>query len=83
MNSDGAAPRESADIALTATVKADELRFAEAPRTHVEFTGYPDHESGSGSDRTNLPDRVEEGVTYRHVRVDYVLVSTLVIPPEG
>ncbi|MEU7856898.1 hypothetical protein [Nonomuraea sp. NPDC049141] len=81
MNADGGQPilHEPADIVLTATVKADELRFDEAPQTHVEFSGRPGHESGSGSDRTNLPDRVEENITYRHVQVDYVLASTLTI----
>jgi hypothetical protein len=72
-------PHEPADIVLTATVKADELRFDEAARTRVEFSGRPDHESCSGSDRTNLPDRVEENITYRHVQVDYVLAATLTI----
>ncbi|GAA3228019.1 hypothetical protein [Nonomuraea helvata] len=75
-------PPESADIELTATVEADELRFGEVPRTRVDFTGSPERESSSGSDRANLPDRVEKDVTYRHVRVDYALVSTLTLPAD-
>ncbi|MEV0232077.1 hypothetical protein [Nonomuraea sp. NPDC050786] len=75
-------PPESADIELTATVQADELRFGEVPRTRVDFTGGPDRKSGSGSDRTNLPDRVEKNVTYRRVQVDYALVSTLSLPAD-
>jgi hypothetical protein len=66
------------DIEFTSSIKADELRFEEVPETEVRFHGDPDHESGSGSDRSNLPERVEEGVTYRTVRVDYRLATRLV-----
>jgi hypothetical protein len=67
----------SADIELLASVRADELRFDEPPETEVRFFGEPGHESASGSDRTNLPEKVEPGVTYRDVRVDYRLASRL------
>jgi hypothetical protein len=66
-----------ADIELLATVRADELRFDHPPETEVRFFGEPGHESASGSDRTNLPEKVEPGVTYRDVRVDYRLASRL------
>jgi hypothetical protein len=72
---------ESADLDFTATVEAKELRFDEAPKTSVVFTGGPDYRSASGSDRTNLPARVEEEVTYRDVRVDYSIFSKLIDPP--
>jgi hypothetical protein len=67
----------SAEIELLAKVQADELRFDQAPETEVRFFGDPGHESASGSDRTNLPEKVEPGVTYRDVRVDYRLASRL------
>lgn len=70
----------SADIELLATVQADKLRFDQAPKTEIRFFGEPGHESASGSDRTNLPERVEPGVTYRDVRVDYRLASRLAGP---
>jgi hypothetical protein len=70
----------SADIELLATVQADELRFDQAPETEVRFFGEPGHESASGSDRTNLPEKVEPGVTYRDLRVDYRLASRLAGP---
>ena len=70
----------SADIELVASVEADELRFDEPPETEVRFFGEPGHESASGSDRTNLPEKVEPGVTYRNVRVDYRLASRLAEP---
>jgi hypothetical protein len=67
----------SADIELLASVQADKLRFDEPPETEVRFFGEPGHESASGSDRTNLPERVEPGGTYRDVRVDYRAASRL------
>jgi hypothetical protein len=67
----------SADIELLATVQANELRFDQAPDTEFRFFGEPGHESASGSDRTNLPEKVEPGVTYRRVRVDYRLATRL------
>ncbi|SDI19423.1 hypothetical protein [Nonomuraea jiangxiensis] len=75
-------PREPADIELTAAVSADELRFEDEPRTHVGFTGCPDHESSSGSDRTNLPDAVRKHVTYQEVEVNYALVATISVPAD-
>jgi hypothetical protein len=73
----------SADIELLASVHANQLRFDERPQTEVRFFGEPGHESASGSDRTNLPERVEPGVTYRDVRVDYRLASRLAAADDG
>lgn len=74
-----ARPR-SPDIEFVASVRADELRFVEPPDTDVRFIGEPGHESASGSDRRNLPEQVEFGVTYRNVGVDYRLASRLASP---
>jgi hypothetical protein len=71
---------DPADLDFTATVEAEELHFDEVPETSVVLTGDPGQQSASGSDRINLPDRVEEGVTYRDVRVDYRLASRLIGP---
>ncbi len=71
-------PARSPDIALSARVDAKEMRFAVVPETKVEFFGDPGHESAHGSDRSNLPDEVREGETYRNVRVDYRLGSRIV-----
>jgi hypothetical protein len=68
---------ENADISFTAEVGARELRFHEAPETRVEFSGSPGHESASGSDRRNLPQRVRPAVMYRDVQVDYRLAAKL------
>jgi len=68
----------AADIELLASVEAAELRFDEPPETEVRCFGEPGDQSASGSDRTNLPEKVEPGVTYRNVRVDYRLATRLV-----
>lgn len=67
---------EDADVEIGAIVKAKQLRFRQKPKTHVELHGElhePDGEgelqTTSGSERKNLPDEVEPGVTYRDVRV--------------
>ncbi|MEV0592562.1 hypothetical protein [Nonomuraea cavernae] len=63
----------TADIVFAATVRADRLWFEEAPETAVTYQG--EQESGDGSRRDGLPDRVAEGEVYRAIRVDYVIAS--------
>jgi hypothetical protein len=57
------------DVEIAAAVRADELRFECRPRVDiVPYANVPasvEHES----ERENLPDEVEEGVTYRDVAV--------------
>lgn len=78
----GRKPRRpgNADITVNASVRARQLRFGEVPQSRTEFSGAPGHESASGSDRANLPERVEKDVTYRNVRVSYRLASALRYP---
>ena len=47
-------------------MKAKRLRFHKKPETEVRFEGEPG-DGGSGSERENLPEPVEPGVTYRDV----------------
>jgi hypothetical protein len=68
---------ENPDIEFTADVKAKELRFEEVPETEVRFTGHPERESASGTDRENLPDEVEPHVTYRDPKVRLRIASAL------
>jgi hypothetical protein len=60
---------EAPDIEIGAVVRAKKLRFRKVPETSVRFEGEPDVDAVSGSERENLPDEVEPGVTYRDVRV--------------
>jgi hypothetical protein len=77
----------SADITFTAEIRAKQLRFGEVPETRTRFTGVPAYQSASGSDRANLPERVEKDVTYRGVRVGYWLAAKVIYPsradPDG
>lgn len=83
---------EDADVEIGASVKAKRLRFREKPKTQVELHGElhePDGdgepETASGSERQNLPDEVEPGVTYRDVHVRWRAAARLKEPasPEG
>ena len=60
---------ELPDVELGAVVRAKSLRFERVPDVDVDFTGDTPREQVSGSERENLPDEVEPGVTYRDVRV--------------
>ena len=57
------------DIEIGGWAKADEVEFGQRPDGHVEFHG--DYEAQTLNERENLPDEVEEGVTYRDVRMHW------------
>jgi hypothetical protein len=56
---------ERPDIEVGAAVKAKKLRFKRVPETDVRWT----EGARSTSERRNLPEEVEPGVTYRDVEV--------------
>ena len=64
------------DVAIFATVHADQLRFTEVPDVKVTFTN-PQNQNVWKSDRTNLPDRVQPYVTYRDIGIRLTITSTL------
>jgi hypothetical protein len=81
VGADRDAPGEP-DVEIGAAASAKKLRFRRKPKVDVKTHG--DHEidpqvreelerveaeGGSHSERENLPDEVEPGVTYRDVRV--------------
>ncbi|MFI0357045.1 hypothetical protein [Actinomadura sp. 9N407] len=70
---------ERADVEITATARADELVFREAPEVDAAHRAEPEGESAAGSTRTNLPDQVRAGTTYRDVRIDFRVAAEL--PP--
>jgi hypothetical protein len=70
------------DIEIGARVTAKKLRFRRKPNTNVEFEGGTrvrkddrieevELETNSDSERRNLPEEVEPGVTYRNVEVGW------------
>jgi hypothetical protein len=78
---------EDADVEIGASVKARRLRFREKPKTKVELHGEVREPEGrgelqttSGSERQNLPEEVEPGVTYRDVRVRWRAAARLDTP---
>jgi pyruvate/2-oxoglutarate dehydrogenase complex dihydrolipoamide acyltransferase (E2) component len=71
------------DIDFSASVKARKLRFEEEPQTEVRFWGHPERNSVSVNERENLPEKVQQGVTYRNVSVQSRIASELVASEEG
>ena len=79
-------PPALADVEIGAAVRADRLRFNRVPETEVSFASAG--ESGSHTERENLPEEVEPGVTYRDVRVRWrasarIAVKSDEAPPRG
>lgn len=70
------------DIAIGAAARAKRVRFAAKPETSVRFAGSPQIASGTQSERENLPDEVEAGVTYRDVEVRWAAAARSVDPEE-
>jgi hypothetical protein len=64
-----------ADLSITARVTARELRFERVPNPKVEFTGQPRRETVWQSERENLPEQVQPGVTYRNVGITLRIMS--------
>jgi hypothetical protein len=65
------------DVEIAAAVRADEMRFECKPR--VQVAAYSDSPAcaESVSDRENLPDGLEPGVTYRDFAVRWRLAARL------
>ena len=63
------ADEENSDLVITATVRARELKFEIVPDPKVEFPGRADRQTVWDSDRENLPEKVEPGVTYRDIGI--------------
>ncbi len=70
------------DIEIGAVVKARKLRFEIVPETEVQAGGEP-AVGGSQTERENLPERVEPGVTYRDVTVRWRAAARLEVADEA
>lgn len=66
---------ESADVSITATVRARELTFEVVPNPTVEFPGRHRRETVWDAVRENLPPAVQPGVTYRDIGIRLKIVS--------
>jgi hypothetical protein len=63
------------DLSITARVTADSLRFEKVPNPKVEFTGRPRRDTVWQSERENLPEQVQPGVTYRNIGITLRITS--------
>jgi hypothetical protein len=57
------------DLEIAAAVRAEELRFECKPEVRVVAYADSPASAESGSERENLPDELEPGVTYRDFAV--------------
>ena len=71
-----------ADVEIGAAARAERLRFNRVPETETSFDPGPDGESDSHTERENLPEHVEPGVTYRDVRVRWRGGARIVVPGD-
>jgi hypothetical protein len=70
MSGSGRLPdEENADIDVSTSVRMRSLRFNTVPSTRVWFEGFPDEVHSLRTERENLPDEVQPGVTYENVTV--------------
>jgi hypothetical protein len=87
--------REDADVEIGAAVKAKKLRFKRKPQVEVTTHAHSEldpqlaeqidqigGEGDSHTERENLPDEVEPGVTYRDVRVRWRAAGRIVESDE-
>jgi hypothetical protein len=81
---------KDADVEIGAAVKAKKLRFKRRPETKVDLRGEVRErdrplpvEKASGSERHNLPEEVEPGVTYSDVGVRWRAAAKLKDPEQS
>lgn len=65
------------DVEIAAAARADELRFECKPEVRVTAFADSPAAAESVSERENLPDDVEPGVTYRDVSVRWRVAARL------
>jgi hypothetical protein len=69
------------DVEISAVVRAKELRFECKPDVDVRAYADSPASAESVSERENLPDELEPGVTYRDFAVRWRLAARLEDPP--
>ena len=67
-----------ADVEIAAAARAEEVRFDCRPEVRVGAHANAPATAESVSERENLPDEVEPGVTYRDVSIRWRLAARLV-----
>lgn len=69
---------ENADVEIAAGARTGKLRFEKVPEAETRFRGASGRQAASGSDRDNLPRKVEPGVTYRGAAIRWRAAGKLV-----
>jgi hypothetical protein len=83
--------RREPDIQIGAAARAKRLRFRKKPKTRTKLKAETrvrsdrgveaiEGETHSHSERRNLPDEVEPGVTYRNVEIGWVAEARAELP---
>jgi hypothetical protein len=67
--------QDNADISISGSVRARELRFEIVPNQKVEFSGTHKRDTESKDERKNLPESVQPGVTYRNIEIRFNITS--------
>ena len=70
------------DVEMSARVRAKEVRFECKPDVELAAHANAPASAELVSERENLPDEVEPGVTYRDVAVRWRLAARLEDPPD-
>jgi len=83
LKKEGTGDPQHPDIALDAFVKMSELSFEKVPNPDVRFRGSTRRNSVWGSERENLPNRVQEGVVYRDAEVRLRIATEVVEDDSG
>jgi hypothetical protein len=65
------------DVEIAVAVRADEVRFDCKPQVRIGAYANAPASVEHASERENLPDEVEPGVTYRNVAVRWRLAARL------
>jgi hypothetical protein len=68
------------DVEMAASVRAEEVRFECEPEVRIRAYSDSPATAEHVSERENLPDEVEPGVTYRDVTVRWRLAARLEDP---
>jgi hypothetical protein len=65
------------DVEIAAAARADEVRFECKPEVRVRAYSNVPTSAESVSERENLPDEIEPGVTYRNISVRWRLAARM------
>jgi hypothetical protein len=73
---------EVPDVDVAISVCAKELRFGTVPEVNVWFAGEPAFRYSTRTERENLPEEVEPGVTYRDAKVRWEARARILHPAD-